>query len=215
MDECWKGHLFRRRSSFFFFFCSTFYLWPGRAAHYHQREISFSYMCVYIPLYGLYGYKRKKEKDVLDFRGVPHLSFLAWAALVYNLFPFLTQKKKKNLKNVWKKKNIKKNLEGAPSSLVVVGPDLFGAVCTVVVKISQSVKRKAYGCRNLPNFLFFLVLWLVDTFVPLKLCPPCRSFFFFVIPLLFHLHHKLTGGTLCRLRATSIMKLYTEETRVV
>ena len=89
-----------------------------------------------------------------------------------------TQKKKKTLK-MFEKKNIKKNLEGAPSSLVVVGPDLFGAVCTVVVKISQSVKRKAYGCRNLPNFLFFLVLWLVDTFVPLKLCPPCRSFFSF------------------------------------
>ena len=95
-----------------------------------------------------------------------------------------TQKKKKTLK-MFEKKNIKKNLEGAPSSLVVVGPDLFGAVCTVVVKISQSVKRKAYGCRNLPNFLFFLVLWLVDTFVPLKLCPPCRSFFFLLFPSCF------------------------------
>jgi hypothetical protein len=54
-------------------------------------------VCVYIPLYGLYGYKRKEEEDILDFRGVPHLSFLAWTALKYNLF--LTQKQKKNVHN--------------------------------------------------------------------------------------------------------------------
>jgi hypothetical protein len=84
-------------------------------------------VCVYIPLYGLYGYKRKEEEDILDFRGVPHLSFLAWTALIYNLFltqkqkkmfttrkvysPYgisYTQKKKKTLKMFEKKKHKKK-----------------------------------------------------------------------------------------------------------
>jgi hypothetical protein len=66
-----------------------------------------------------------------------------------------TQKKKKTLKMFEKKKHKKKEL--GRSAKQSGGGGSRPLVCTVVVKISQSVKRKAYGCIGIsPTFFSFL-----------------------------------------------------------
>ena len=132
---------------FFFFLFNLLPVTRSSRALPSERDLFLLYVCVCIfPCMASMDI-REKRRRIYSISGGFHI-FLFWPELRLNITFFLprnkkkmfttrkvyspygisyTQKKKRTLK-MFEKKNIKKkNLEGAPSSLVVVGPDLLCA----------------------------------------------------------------------------------------
>ena len=141
-----------------------------QVAHYHQ--ISFSYTS--IPLYGLYGYKKERRR-IYSISGGFHIFFFFFFFLPGHItFFFFLPKKKCSKKYIvlmefplprkdLKKNENKKNIEGAPSSLVV-GPDLLVLRCYKDKSIGGGGLEESPTHGNKLSFPpFFFFLWLVDT----------------------------------------------------